>query len=312
MAVLAPLFNDWACLDPFLTALSAQRDLPGPLDVFLVDDGSTEARPHTISTPVSLGAVEVLRLGTNVGHQRAIATGLVEVARRGCYDAVVVMDADGEDRPHDIGTLWRAHLADPGAIIVAQRGRRTEAIRFRFFYQLYRTLFRVLTGSRLDFGNFSLLPAEAVERLTLMPELWNHYPAAVMRSRVPLVRVPIDRGARYSGRSRMNFTALVNHGLSGIAAFVDATFARLLVFCAALMAMLFVVAAAAVALRMTTGTPVTGWLALAATAAFIAVFQLITALAILSFVTLSMRSSAVPPIRQTAPQYLAEVTVLRR
>ena len=74
MAVLAPLFNDWACLDSFLADLSLQSGVPGPLDVFLLDDGSTEAPPAAPAVPPALGIVEILRLGTNVGHQRAIAT----------------------------------------------------------------------------------------------------------------------------------------------------------------------------------------------------------------------------------------------
>lgn len=34
-----------------------------------------------------------------------------------------------------------------------------------------------------------------------------------MRSRVGIIRVPVDRKPRYAGESQMNFVSLVNHGL---------------------------------------------------------------------------------------------------
>ncbi|MEI8241202.1 MAG: glycosyltransferase [Actinomycetota bacterium] len=306
LAVLAPIFNDWACLGPFLADLALAQESMPVLDVFLVDDGSTDPMPTDLTAPGSLGSVEVLRLGTNLGHQRAIAAGLVEVAKRQSHSAVIVMDSDGEDRPSDVPVLYQAYLANPEAITVAQRQQRTEAVRFRLFYRLYKLVFRMLTGRDLDFGNFSLVPAHALCRLELMTELWNHYPATVMRSRVPINRVPLDRGVRYAGRSRMNFTSLVNHGLAGISAYIDTAFARLLATSVAIMVVLGLVTLGGVVLRLSTSVPIPGWLALGATAALIGVIQLIALLVVLSFVTLSSRSVSSPPPLETTPVYLVE------
>jgi glycosyltransferase involved in cell wall biosynthesis len=306
VALVAPIFNDWACVDPFLAEVAqVAGDLP-PIDVFLVDDGSIDRHPSSFAGHDGLASVTVLRLGTNLGHQRAIASGLVELSSAHSHAAAIVMDADGEDRPSDIPELWRLHQEHPEYIIVAERRQRTEAIRFRFFYRLYKFLFRVLTGQDLDFGNFSLVPAGVLDRLVLMPELWNHYPATLMRSRVPLQRVPLDRGHRYQGRSRMNFTSLVNHGLAGISAFIDTAFARLLAVSMSLMGLLLAFALITVVVRVISRVPVPGWLALGTTVAMVALFQLMVALIVLSFLTLSTRSSPSPPPSRTAPAYVAE------
>ena len=172
-------------------------------------------------------------------------------------------------------------------------------------------LFRLLTGRHLDFGNFSLLPASAATRLVLMSELWNHYPATVMRSRLPIVRVPLDRQQRYAGRSRMNFTALVNHGLAGIAAFIDTAFARLLVIAVAITGVLGVLALAGLVLRLSIGVPIPGWAALGASVAMIGLIQIAAALVVLSFLTLSARSTASPPPARFAGDYLASVEEVR-
>lgn len=312
VSVLTPVFNDAACLTSFLRDLAAGFTDGTTVEVLIVDDGSTEPvflTPEDV--PPRLSSVEILHLGCNLGHQRAIAVGLVEAVRRERYDAIVVIDADGEDRPQDAALLLEVHSKDPQAVVVAQRRSRQEAAKFRFFYGVYKALFHALTGRRLDFGNFSVLSACAAERLVLMGELWNHYPAAIMRSRLPIVRVPLDRQQRYAGRSRMNFTALVNHGLAGIAAFIDTAFARLLVLAVAVTGVFGVLAAAGVVLRLAIGVPIPGWAALGASVAMIGLIQIAAALVVLSFLTLSARSTASPPPARFASDYLVRVEVVQ-
>ena len=76
--------------------------------------------------PKAIARVDVLRLRRNVGHQRAIAIGLAFIhAHRPCR-AVVVMDADGEDRPSDVPRLLaRLDAAGDPAIVFAERTRRS-------------------------------------------------------------------------------------------------------------------------------------------------------------------------------------------
>jgi hypothetical protein len=78
------------------------------------------------------------------------------------------------------------------------------------------------------FGNFSVMPRELLERIVGSPQLWNHYAAAVIRSRVPYIGVPTARATRLGGRSKMNWPALTVHGLSALAVFSDIIGARLL------------------------------------------------------------------------------------
>lgn len=312
LAVITPVFNDAACLPPFLADLAQLADDQTTIGVFIVNDGSTEPiAPAAATVPPSIASVRILHLSCNLGHQRAIAVGLVETLNRGEFDSIVVIDADGEDKPQDISKLLTTQQTNPEAVVVAQRQSRQETANFRFFYAMYKWLFRVLTGRRLDFGNFSLMSTSAARRMTFMTELWNHYPATIMRSRLPIVRVPIDRQQRYAGQSRMNFTALVNHGLAAIAAFIDTAFARLLVLAVAVTAIFGGLAIAGVAIRLTIGAPIPGWAALGASVAMIGLIQIAAALVVLSFLTLSARSTASPPPARFASDYLAKVETIK-
>lgn len=99
---------------------------------------------------------------------------------------------------------------------------------FALSYHLYRIVHWVLTGERVRFGNFSAVPWSCLERLVSVSELWGHYAAAVMRSRIPYVSIRTNRGNRLAGRPQMRFTGLVVYGLRALAIFSDVVGVRLM------------------------------------------------------------------------------------
>jgi glycosyltransferase involved in cell wall biosynthesis len=228
--IVIPVFDDWDSLQRVLLDISycaTEHDF----HVIVVDDGSRSGPGANFPEVLSRGcirSIEVIRLAVNLGHQRAIAVGLSVAAQNDDTLGVIVMDADGEDRPSDIPTLLTLALEFPDYAVLGRRGRRSEGWKFRLGYMAYKVLFRLLTGKTIDFGNFSLLPITAVRRLVRMPELWNNMAAAIMRSRLKSVRVSLDRGDRIAGQSHMNLAGLVIHGLSAMSVYSDVIFVRML------------------------------------------------------------------------------------
>jgi polyisoprenyl-phosphate glycosyltransferase len=138
-------------------------------------------------------------LRRNFGHQRAIAVALAYVQQKLPADAIVVMDADGEDRPEDIARLVEALENSPTPVkVFAERGRRIENLSFKLFYLCYRLMHWLLTGRKIRFGNFSLLPRWHLDSLVAYPELWNHYAAALIRSRLPYITIRADRARGFA------------------------------------------------------------------------------------------------------------------
>jgi hypothetical protein len=174
--------------------------------------------------------VEVVELRTNLGHQKAIAVGLCQVAAAGIApeDRVVVMDADGEDDPAQIPDLLQATASKPPRLVFARRRKRHEPLWFQLGYRLYKTLFRWATGVEIAFGNYSVIPASLLPQVVALPDLWNHYSGAILKAGLPYSSIPLDRGTRYAGTSRMNFTRLVLHGLSAITVQLETVAVRLL------------------------------------------------------------------------------------
>lgn len=260
LIVVMPVFEDRPSASALIRDLA--RHCPVPPYIIAVEDGSLRD-PLPASGIAEAGLEgEVLYLVRNMGHQRAIATGLSYVAQNFEADAIVVMDSDGEDRPDSIPNLL-AELQHPNLdAVVARRRRRSETIGFRTFYLIYRMLFHVLTGRTIRFGNFTALSARAVRRLAAMQELWVHFAASLMVSRLRIGAVGTDRGVRYAGKSQMNFVSLSLHGLRSIMVFAEDVLVRVGIYCAVLAAGAVVLLTLALFLKLI-GFATPGWFSMA-------------------------------------------------
>lgn len=230
LAIITPVYNDWESFRQLASAIDTTiqpHDLTAT--IVAVDDCSYETRPKLSSLLAdceAISAIEVVRLVRNMGHQKAIAVGLSYAHDEIDCDGVVVLDADGEDRPRDVAKLVEAAQATDAPIVVARRGSRTESIKFRVLYFFYKLAIRLFSGQSIDFGNFSFIRPQALAVLVQMYELWTHYPGTLLRSRLPILRVEIDRGRRFVGQSKMNMVGLVVHGMQGAAVFKDVILVR--------------------------------------------------------------------------------------
>lgn len=261
--IVIPVYNDWDAVSLLLDRLDAVLAGSGiAADVLLVDDGSfSEPSAGTGRAGYrALGGVNVLELRRNVGHQRAIAVGLCYVNDHLPARAVVVMDGDGEDAPEDVPRLLR-RLGETGgrSVVFAVRTRRSESWTFRVSYAAYRFLHVALTGIPVRVGNFSAMPAALVGRLVTVPELWNHYAAAVFKAKVPRDGIPTTRSPRLGGQSRMDFVSLLSHGLSALSVHAELIGVRLLAATAAVTLLVLLLLAGIVTARLATPMAVPGW-----------------------------------------------------
>jgi hypothetical protein len=295
IVVLMPIRDDWTSAAELLRRLDRTLAPCGcTLDVYLVDDGSDRAAdPRAFPGAYSaVRSIHALRLRRNLGHQRAIAIGLAHVAQEVPCDAVLVMDADGEDTADGALRLVEAFAQQGGRqAIFAQRTRRSESLVFRVFYRLYRALHRVLTGVSVRVGNFSILPQKYLATLVVSSDLWNHYAAAVFRSRLGFAMIPIPRGERIAGVSKMTFVSMATHGLSAMSVFADVIGVRTLLAALAgsLVAGLGIASAAGV--ELFTAIAIPGWAMGALGVLAVVMVQIIAIAASFILFTLSQRGS---------------------
>jgi hypothetical protein len=263
--IIAPVLDDFTSAARLLhETVKELYDVDHSRTLFLfVNDGSLKPPPPEFPFDIDLPRVGVLHLRANLGHQRAIAAALGFVSHWIAPDAtVLVMDADGEDRPQDAQELLRLSAENPNSIIVAYRARRSETLIFRIGYVCYRLLFHMLTGQRIRHGNFSAMTGRTVQRLAHLAGLWNHYAATIQISRIPVLGVEADRGARYADTSRMNLIALIQHGLSAISVHMETVGVRILLGALFVSLLAGIGLVTVVAIRLTTELAIPGWASL--------------------------------------------------
>ena len=290
--IIIPVLNDEGSLIALIRELARELADRTAVSLLVVDDGSI---PPIEVVDVRVVDGLVITLSRNLGHQKAIAIGLAHAVANNLADVFVVMDADGEDRPEDVPRLLAALESGPElSVVVAQRTKRSERLVFRAFYQFYRLLFFLLTGHRISFGNFSAIPIAAARRLVAMNELWVSFPATLIRSRLPIIVLPTERGKRrYQDQSRMNFVSLVTLGFGAVSTFVESTLTRIILAASGLVAVCAFATVSAIVLKLI-GMATPGWMT-----TVIGVSLILTiAVAILSFVGLALTILVGP---QTVP-----------
>lgn len=274
LTIVTPIYEDKEASDRLFIDLA--KELGPEVFVVAVDDGSVRepVDPESLRSAGLSGVV--IRLKRNVGHQRAIAIGLSYVADHlEQVDRVVVMDSDGEDKPATIHALLDALRSNDHDIAVAQRKSRVETLRFAVFYMLYKLIFGALTGRKISFGNFMALKPSAVKRLAAMQELWTHVAGAVLGSKLRLAVCPLDRGARYAGRSKMNFVSLALHGFKALMVFAEDVLVRVGIMCVMISAVSVLCAGIAIILKLV-GFATPGWFSVALGVLFLVFLQTAT------------------------------------
>jgi glycosyltransferase involved in cell wall biosynthesis len=263
ITVLIPVFNDWKALGWLLSRLDESLQREGfEVDVFVVDDASDYLNYEDFIPDdlTAIKSVEVLELRRNLGHQRAIAVGLAYVEANVDCESVVVMDGDGEDDPDDVPKLiQKCREEEYGKLIFAHRTQRSESLMFKVFYRAYKRLYSILTGYEISVGNFSIIPRRILARIVGVSEIWNHYAVGAIKARIPYTKIPSRRSIRLDGKSQMNFTSLIAHGLSAISVHRDIVGVRLLVATCVLILLAVISIAVAIVIRFTTALAVPGW-----------------------------------------------------
>ena len=210
--ILIPLYNDWKSVSKLLNEIDVQtNNWNSEVSVIIVNDASSEEKSDLYSNYKKIKSVKILNMKENRVHQRCIAAGLKYISKNEDFDHVIIMDADGEDRPEELNDFYKKSLENPNKTITGNRFKRSEGLVFRLLYEVHKILTLIFTGKFIKFGNFSCLPKSHVEQLIQKSYLWNSYSSSVVRTINERTSISSIRGLRYVQPSKMNFFSLLFH-----------------------------------------------------------------------------------------------------
>ena len=243
--ILIPVYNDWQSVFKLLEnidkGLEAWDSDVAHISVIIVNDASTEEKPINTSTFNSLKSIQVINMKVNKGHARCNAAGLKYINANCDFDLVIPMDADGEDRPEELGPLLCKAYEYPHKVITANRVKRSEGLFFRFCYLVHKYITFIFTGKSIKYGNYTCLPKFVVNQMINDSATWSSFSGSLAKIIKDENQASISstRGVRYFGPSKMSFINLLKHSLSIITVFKITLLIRSTLF---LIAYLFLIA----------------------------------------------------------------------
>jgi glycosyltransferase involved in cell wall biosynthesis len=116
LTIVMPVYNERATLRPAVERL-LKTDLPLPVELIVVDDGSTDGSLETVTDLADPSRVRLIKHRRNRGKGGAIRTG-IEAARG---DVLTVLDADLEYDPADLAGLVAPILEDDARVVYGTR-----------------------------------------------------------------------------------------------------------------------------------------------------------------------------------------------
>jgi dolichol-phosphate mannosyltransferase len=205
VSVVVPAYNErpnLAELVPETVAVLAEAGLT--FEMIVVDDGSTDdtaalMREHQVPE------VAYLRLRRNAGKSAALSAGLA----RAKGEHVVLMDADGQDDPHEIPRLLAALEGDGDEaravdLVTGRRADRHDRFVKKHTSRLYNWFTNRVTGvSGRDFNSgLKAMRRELAQGLELYGELHRYIPVLAAWRGFTVGEVDVTHHERRHGTSK--------------------------------------------------------------------------------------------------------------
>ncbi len=275
ICVVVPVYNEEAVLGVFHSRLSTVLDqIDIPSTVFYVDDGSTDGTPAILAALLTKDErVGVITLSRNFGHDIALTAG-IDLADG---DAVIVMDADGQDPPEVIPELVARWLDGYDVVFGTRVSRKGEPLAKRASASLfYRLMHRVSKPPiPADTGDFRLLSRRAADALKHVRERNRYLKGLFAWIGYRQTSVPYSREPRIAGDTKWSYWRLWNYALDGLTAFTTAPL-RLATYLGLITAFgAFIYGIVIIVRTMLHGNPVPGYPSLMVVILFLGGIQLV-------------------------------------
>jgi dolichol-phosphate mannosyltransferase len=221
ISVVAPVYNEVEGLKRLVEEIRRGlqgADWPGPREIILVNDGSTDGSGQLLDALARRypGEIRVIHLSRNFGHGPAVEAGL----ERASGQVVILMDSDLQDDPAAFKAMvakWREGFG----VVYAQRTTRKESAIARLAFWGFYRLISYISNTRLplDAGNFALMDRCVVDHLCKLPEQNRYLPGLRAWVGYKQIGIPVPRRERYDNSTRVGYRGLWKLAMNGIFSF---------------------------------------------------------------------------------------------
>lgn len=221
-SIVIPLYNEEESLPALVIRLGeVMRDLDGPAEVVMVDDGSRDDTYRLMTEATRQDPrFKIIQLSRNFGHQLAITAGMDAASGQ----AVIVMDADLQDPPHVILEM-AAKWQEGYEVVYAVRERREGERLFKtatasLFYGLLHRIAEI--EQPVEVGDFRLVDRKALDAFLQMRETNRYVRGMFSWIGFRQAAVPYTRASRHAGSTKYTLRRMLRFASDGIIGFSTA------------------------------------------------------------------------------------------
>jgi glycosyltransferase involved in cell wall biosynthesis len=201
LSIVVPVYNEEENVSILYPKLKQPlRRLKKSHEILFVDDGSSDGSLAKLKAIRKKdGSVRILVLRRNFGQSAAINAGFFNA--RGSI--IIVMDADLQNDPSDIGALLRK-MEEGYDMVSGWRHKRHDPLGKTIPSKLSNWLHRKLTGLEIHDSGCTLkaYKREAVEGLELYGEMHRYIPALIAAKGFKIGEVKVQHHQRRHGKSK--------------------------------------------------------------------------------------------------------------
>jgi glycosyltransferase involved in cell wall biosynthesis len=218
ISVIIPCFNEEEVLPELFRRVTAAADAWScDWDVLCINDGSRDGTWAALEAQHRLDPRwKAVSFARNFGHQTAVSAGLFYAEG----DAVIVMDADLQDPPEQLGSFLAKWREGYQVVYAIRESRKEGPLKRAAYWAFYRVFSRMVSFPvPLDSGDFCLMDRRVVDLIKSMPERTRFVRGLRAWCGFRQIGIPYARAARAAGEPKYSFSKLTKLALDGVFSF---------------------------------------------------------------------------------------------
>lgn len=205
ISLVIPLYNEEESLVPLANEIrKALKPINTPYEVILVDDGSTDNSLKVIKEIVRTDKrFKFISFRKNYGKSAALQIGF----KAATGDAVITLDADLQDDPHEIPNLLKK-LDEGFDLCSGWKKQRFDPFIKKYSSRFFNFVTRLMSGIKLHDFNCGLKAyrKEVVENIRVYGELHRYMPVLANWQGFTVTEIPVKHHPRRYGKTKFGIS----------------------------------------------------------------------------------------------------------